>query len=637
MRPWPWSGPGYDAGSWTPVKTREVEARPLLERHRGPPVRRYREFTPVEQWQPTAGRWILDLGQNIAGRVRLRVDVPAGTVLRLRFAEVLTPGRELYVDNLRTALATDVYVARGGGVEEWEPRFTFHGFQFVEITGLPYEPAADTVTGVVLFSDCGDAGEFRCSDPMVTKLSSNIVWTQRANHVEVPTDCPQRDERLGWTGDAQAFIRTAICYHDVSTFFAKWLVDLEDACTADGRAPAVAPLGNTTPRPWWVGQGTNLVCYADAAWGDACTICPTTAAHCYGDRELLRRHYGMMTRYLGYYRRTAVPGRRVRYKQDQQVVDGQAIPAPALFGDWLAVQAQTAPEIIMTAFYAWSARLCRDAARLLAAEADALAFDQEYREICADFVREFVGDDGRIRGVSQVTESQTGYVLALHFDLLPEDLRPRALAHLVADIEARDGHLSTGFVGLPYLLPVLSRFGRSDLAFGLLTKDTYPSWGYEIAHGATTIWERWNGYHDEEGPGDPNMNSYSHYAYGAVGEWLFSDVAGIDLTQEAFAAVRIRPRVGGGLTRVEATHRCIRGPIRSAWRLDGERFELEVELPANVQAQVDLPTTEAASVTLDGAPIDSRPGSEPGYRTLTVGGGRYVFACTCTTATAVSA
>jgi alpha-L-rhamnosidase len=271
--------------------------------------------------------------------------------------------------------------------------------------------------------------------------------------------------------------------------------------------------------------------------------------------------------------------------------------------------------------------MCRDAAQRLGEHADAECFAAEYAAIAADFTKEFVDADGRVVGRSKPIESQTGYVLALHFDLLPENLRAKAAAHLVADITARDGHLSTGFVGLPYLLPVLSRFGHSDIAFALLTKRSYPSWGYEIAHGATTIWERWNGYHHEKGPGDPNMNSYSHYAYGAVGEWLFSDVLGIEALSDGFATVRIRPRVGGELTQASGSFHSLRGEIRSSWHIADGRFHLDVQIPGNVSAEIHLPTPDPKALTCLENCEAAQVSDDMGYARVVVGAGTWHFQC----------
>lgn len=621
-----WSQPGFKSQKrWYDVRANEVKDE-LIERHRGVPVRELHEFKPVSKWQPCLGKWIFDLGQNFSGYVRLKVNVPGGTTLRLRFAEVLTPDREIYVDNLRTALATDLYVASGEKDETWTPRFTFHGFQYVELSGHPGEPSDDVITGVFVGSDCPHAGELRCSEPMLEKLASNAVWTQRSNYLEVPTDCPQRDERLGWTGDAQAYLRTAIAFHDVSAFFRKWLQDLEDACEPDGRAPMVAPTGSRGRNKKLIGAPNGGT--AEGAWGDATTICPTTIYRCYGDKRVLEKHYGMMTRYVDFYRRTTVPSRKVRYGfVINGMPSGEQNHAPTLFGDWLNVNAGTAGEIIRTAFYAESVRLCAEAARVLGKEEEATAFEAEWEDIQQDFQHEFLTDDGRIIGHSIEGESQTGYLLALHFNLLDEEHRAKAVERLVADIRSRDTHLSTGFVGLPYLLPVLSRFGHTDICYELLLKRDYPSWGYEIAHGATSIWERWNGYHDEDGPGDPNMNSYAHYAYGAVCEWLFSDMAGIETVAPAFGKIRIRPRVGGGLTHAGATHECIRGAIRSDWKIEGGQLTLEVDIPGNTTAEIHLPTSNAESVLEGDSQVFSVESDEPGYRKVDVGAGSYVFRC----------
>jgi len=603
-----WNRPGQPTGDWQPIVLREAAAG--LAWHPGEPVRPQEELAVKEWWQPRPGAWIADFGQNFAGICRLRVEAPAGTIIRLRFGEVLTPDRTLYVDNLRSAEVTDEYVCCGQGVETWSPGFTFHGFRYVEVTGLTAPPNDSTLFGIPLWSDCPPAGEIQCSEPMVEQLASNALWTQRANYIEVPTDCPQRDERLGWTGDAQAYIRTAAWFQDVAAFHAKWLIDLDDAVTEDGRAPCVAPRPDCVP--WDAGAG----------WGDATTVCPWTFYRVYGDRHLLEKHYPMMQRYIGHYRRTREPDSHVRFqKQTVTLSDGSEVPTPILFGDWLSVDAETATEIIMTAFYAYSVMLTARAARVLEKNDEADALEQEWQEIARDFNEAFVKEDGRIVGKTQETETQTGYCLALHFDLLPEEKRAAAAGHLVADIEKRDGHLSTGFLGLPYLLPVLSRFGQAELAYRLLLNRTYPSWGYEIEHGATTIWERWNGYHHEHGPGDPGMNSYSHYAYGAVCEWLFSDMIGLEALAPGFAVVRVRPRVGGGITRAGVRYRSIRGFIEAGWEISGGWVTGRLTLPANSEARLQLPADSRAEA--NGVLLERVSATEPGYLETSLHGGTH--------------
>jgi alpha-L-rhamnosidase len=619
-----WDRPGYDAkqlAKWRNAQTAAVGETPILQAHAGPPVRRLDEIRPIAKWQQRPGIWIFDLGQNIAGRVRIRVKAPGGTTIRLRHAEMVTLERELYTDNLRAAVSTDVYTAAGEGVEVWEPRFTFHGFQYVEVAGWPGEPNVDDITGIVLSSDCPVAGAFECSDPLINTLYGNTVRTQRANYIEVPTDCPQRDERLGWTGDAQAYIRTALCSRDIAGFFTKWEQDLRDAQTVEGAFP------NVCPQVPGLGEGWNLQ-RGDAAWGDAGTICPWTIWRCYDDADQLEKMFPAMVRWVEYLEKTSVEGLWWR----AQGINKQG----PCFGDWLQVDCATPTEIIQTAFYARSTEIVAEAAGVLGKAAEHKRFTEMHARIVKAFQREFIRPDGKVIGKRSEEETQTNYLLALHFDLMPEALRAKAVEHLVESIAKRDWHLSTGFVGLPYLLPVLSRFGRTDVAYRLLMNKTYPSWLYSVTQGATTIWERWNGWKKDEGPADPGMNSYSHYAYGACAEWLFSDVAGIDLLERGFKRVRVRPRLGGGLTRASAWHDGLYGRIESAWKLDGRELSLAVTIPPNSTAEVWVPTADAKSLREGGKPWAGKTRTEPGYVVVEAESGRYAFTAAAATAQAAA-
>lgn len=606
-----WDRPGFAATSWAAVRTKPIDAVPI-EPHRAPPVRRLQEFTPVARWQIRPGVWILDLGQNIAGWVRLKVNAAAGTTIRLRHGEMVNPDRTLYVDNLRSALSTDYYTCAGSGVEEWEPQFTFHGFQYVEVSGWPGEPAGDAITGIAIGTDTPLTGAFNCSEPLLNQLYSNLVWTQRANYLEVPTDCPQRDERLGWTGDAQAFIRTGAWNADIASFFTKWHQDLRDAQSPDGIFPNIAPQIPGLGAQWGLSKG-------DVAWGDAGTVCPWTVWQVYDDRDQLADAYPAMVKWVNYLERTAQEGVHLRFHRDGQFI---------VFGDWLAVDCYTPQEVLMTAFFAHSTRLTAEAAEALGHTADATRLRTLHGKIRAAFIRAFVQPDGRVIGLRSPQATQTGQVLALHFNLLPDDLRAAATERLVELIAERDWHLSTGFVGLPYLLPVLSANGREDIAWRLLLTTTYPSWGYPITQGATTIWERWNGWKLGEGPADPGMNSYSHYSYGACGEWFFSDIAGIELLSPGFRRFRVRPRVNGPLTHATASHTCLHGLIRSAWKKEAGVLTWDVEVPVGTTAVIHVPTSHPASVRESGAPVTGAVTATEGFATLEVGAGIYHFTST---------
>lgn len=579
----------------TPSEVRQA----VLQAHPGAPVRRTDELRPRTIAEPKPGVYVYDLGQNMVGWVRLRVQGAAGTTVTLRFAEMLNPDGSIYTANLRGAKCTDRYTLRGGGVEIWEPKFTFHGFRYVEVTGYPGRPGKDAVRGIVLGSDCGITGAWTSSNPLLNQLYHNIVWGQKGNYLEVPTDCPQRDERMGWSGDAEVFVGTGAYCMDTASFFTAWMRTFNDSQRADGAYPDVSPkFGGVSP-----------------AWGDAGVICPWTLYEQYGDVRMLRDHYDGMKRWVEYLRQHSKDGIR---------------PAEG-YGDWLNVQDNTPKEVISTAFYARSADLLSRAATVLGKKVDAIRYQQLRDQIARAFTRDFVtkagGPDkpGSIRG-----GSQTAYLLALEFDLLPNELRGAAFARLIENLDAHGNHLTVGFVGVDHLLPVLSRFGRSDLAWRLLTNTTYPSWLYSVTQGATTIWERWDGWRHDKGFQDPGMNSFNHYAFGACGKWMFSDAAGIAAEEPSFRRIRIRPTAGSDLTYVQGRYDSIRGPIVSRWRRQADRLEIAVTIPANTRALVYVPAS-GPGVVREGAGPAVRAqevryvGMARGYAVFDVGSGSYRF------------
>jgi alpha-L-rhamnosidase len=468
---------------------------------------------------------------------------------------------------------------KGGGPEIWEPSFTYHGFQFVEVSGYPGTPDERVVTGIVVTSAMPEAGRFECSDDLVNQLYRNIVTTQLANFIEVPTDCPQRDERLGWLGDAQIFMRAASYNRDISAFFTKWLADIGDAQSPAGAYPDLAP---------------RIVAEQDGSpgWADAGVICPWTLHHVYDDRRIIEQHYPSMKKWIDYLDE-ANPDHLWRHRTGNNN------------GEWLPVDYGTPRDVLATAYYAYSTRHLAAAAELIGRNQEATHYRQLFEKIKKAFNDAFVSPDGRVKGATQ-----TGYVVALHFDLLPERLRAMAAEHLVADIDRRGGHLSTGFYGTGYLPSVLTTAGHLETAFRVLTQQTFPSWGYSIRQGATSIWEHWDGWRDDKGFKAPIMNSFSHYAFGSVSEWLFAAVAGIDTQGPGFRRIVIHPRIGGGLTRVEAHYDAISGRIVSAWRIERDRFFLEVTIPANTRAQVVLPTADLKAISEGETSIDDAEGVE---------------------------
>ncbi len=592
LEPRRWNRAGFDDSAWTAAAVRKPPAQAVLEAYPAEPVRVTEELKPVTFWTVAPNKVIYDFGQNIAGRVRLHVKGKGGCVVQMRFGEMVNLDRTLYIDNMRSAFCTDTYVMRGDRCETWAPKFTFHGFRYVEVSGCPVPPSLDNLTGQVIGSDTRRVGDFSCSNPMLNQLYSNALWTQRANFLEVPTDCPQRDERLGWTGDAQVFIRTAICNMDVAAFFTKWMKDLLDAQSPEGAFPNVAP--DVLPDS-----------KGDAAWGDAGVVCPWTLYTCYEDRELLATMYPAMEKWIAYLGHTSENFLRT---------------ASHCFGDWLSIKANTPKPVVRTAHYAHAADLTRRAAEALGKTDDAKRYAELFDNIKAAFNQAYVAPNGRIEG-----DTQTGYLMALAFGLLDEKTARKAAKHLVADIKARDDHLSTGFVGTALILSVLRDTGHLDVAYRLLENTTFPGWGYSVVNGATTIWERWNGWTNEGGPGDVNMNSYSHYAYGAVVEWMFSTIAGIDHGGCGFQHFRLRPQPGGSLTQATATYHGPYGLIRSAWRRDRKNMRYEITIPANTRATVLLPVRGLQDVRLDNKPLGEHAVRIQPDRSFVLPAGQYTF------------
>ena len=573
-----WDKPGYDDSAWSKVITgSSLEPQPQIQAYPGSTVQVFQEISPLTRTEPEKGTYVFDMGTNLAGVVRLKVKGKAGDTVVLRFAERLNPNGTIYTENLRQARVTDTYVCKGGGVEVWQPRFTFHGFQYVEVRGYPGVPGKDAVTAVEITSATPEAGVFSCSEPMINQLYHNIRQTQRSNFIDIPTDCPQRDERLGWTGDAQVYVNTACYNSDVQAFFTKWLVDLEDAQGEDGQFPKVAPVkvGGADGGP---------------AWADAGVICPWTIYKMYGDSQLLERHYGAMKKFIAFCK-----GRST----------AELLPPKDFhcFGDWLNIDDDTPKEVIYTSYFAYSTFLTARAAEALGKTAEAAEYDALFERIKAAFNTAYVAADGKIKG-----DSQTAYVLALGHNLLDAERQKQAAEHLIRKIREKNWHLSTGFIGTKDLMLVLSQIGRNDVAYRLLHNDTFPSWGFSIKHGATSIWERWNGWTPEKGFGDPGMNSFAHYSFGAVGQWMFENIGGINTDGPAFKRIVLRPQPGGKLTWAKVQHETIRGPIVSNWKWAKGVFDLEVHIPANTTATLVLPTSDAQSVRESGKPLAEASG-----------------------------
>ena len=591
-----WDLPGFDDAAWLPVTLEAPEIVPeALQAFPGAPIRAFETLPARSYTEPQPGVYVYDLGQNMVGWARVTVNGQPGQRVQVRQTEMLRDDGMLYTEALRSAQATDTYLLAGNGPETLEPAFTFHGFRYVEVRGLEAPLPLDAVTGIVLHSDVSITADFETSEPLLNQLAHNIAWGLKGNYFEAPTDCPQRDERLGWTGDAQFFMPTALYTADIGAFYTKWLVDLiQDGQQEDGSFPHVAPD---------VKLGGGAV-----AWGDAAMICPWLYYQFYGDTRVIERHYDRLVKGMDFLERTSE----------------NFIRKNLGFGDWLNLGGGAKDEVICTAYYAYLADIMAQMGALIGRTDEAARYAELHKNIRQAFIDNFVDSQGRI-----LESSQTGYALAFAFSLVPEELREAAAEHYVNEIKRFDWHLATGFIGTPRLLPSLSEAGRDDVAYRLLLNTTYPSWLFQVTLGATTMWERWNGWTPDKGFADSKMNSFNHYAFGAVGEWLYSRVAGIRLETPGFARIRIEPVPGGGLTHARMTYRSIRGPITSAWKIDGDTFTLDVEAPANTTALVRIPTGDVASVTEGGQALEAAGiqvvAKDDASVTCAIGSGKYAF------------
>jgi alpha-L-rhamnosidase len=527
---------------------------------------------------PKPGCYTFDLGQNMVGWVRLNINGSVGDRITVRHGEMLNPDGSVYTANLRGANSTDFYTFATNGAVVFEPRFTFHGFRYVEVRGLMVAPTVNSVTGLVVHSEMPKTGDFACSSPLINKLFSNILWGQKGNYLEVPTDCPQRDERMGWSGDTEFFVPTAAYNFDVQSFFRRHMVTFcEDSQHADGSYPHVAPD---------IDGGSGA-----AAWGDAGWICPFIMYRTYGDTNILADHYASFQRYGQYlnahssnYRITSLPGD---------------------FGDWLNLGGGASSTVMDTAFYAYYAQAMSEMAAAIGRGADAASYTTLHSNILASYATLFNSDGSFADG-----SNQTGYALAFTLGLVPPGLRALAAQKFADTIAQFGNHLATGFIGTPRLLPALHIAGRDDLAYTLLLQQSYPSWLYQVNLGATTMWERWDGWTPGGGFQTIGMNSFNHYSFGAVGEYLYGTVGGISAATPGYKKILIQPVPGAGLTWANTSYISTRGLISTAWTNTGDSFNLDTVIPLNSTAQICVPTTSAnaASVTENGVPAATSPG-----------------------------
>lgn len=603
-----WLLPGYDEKGWAGVTIENIPTTQLMAAY-NEPITKHERFKPLKIFSTPEGDLVADFGQNLVGLVELKVKGKPGDSIMLQHAEVLDKQGNFYTANLRSAQQQNVYVLNGTDEQEFEPCFTFQGFRYVRIKGFPGELKPENITAVAMYSDMQPTGIFTSSNSMINQLQHNIVWGQRGNFLDVPTDCPQRDERLGWTGDAQVFSRTAAYNMHVYNFFSKWLGDLAADQLKNGAVPAVIPD---------VIDGSAA---GSSGWADAATIIPWNMYVAYGDTSILRQQYKSMKAWVDY-----IKGVSSNYLWN----------SGWHFGDWLFYRpaddndgrsAVTDKFLIAQCFFAQSTQLLVNAAMVLGKKEDQLFYSDLLNKIKSAFVKEYMTSSGRL-----VSGTQTAYVLALNFDMLPDSLRQGAAQRLVSNIKDYNYHLTTGFLGTPYLCHVLTRFGYTDIAYRLLMQETYPSWLYPVKMGATTIWERWDGQKTDGSFQTPGMNSFNHYAYGAIGDWMYRVIAGIDNNAEnpGYKKIILKPHVGGGLTKAQASLQTYYGTIGSAWSLDGNNFYWKVEIPANTSATIYLPAADSKKVMVDNKVLSAtkdivEKGYENGYLVIAAGSGVYEF------------
>ena len=602
-----WTLAGYDDKDWLKAKEEHFSKDNLITTE-NEMVKKHEVFHPVRIFTTLKGEKVIDFGQNLVGWVTMKVRGKAGDEITLSHAEVLDKDGNFYTANLRRSKAQDHYILNGEGEEVFEPHFTWHGFRYLKVEGYPGELKPEDFTAIALYSDMEPTGTFTCSNAMVNQLQHNIQWGQKGNFLDVPTDCPQRDERLGWTGDAQAFSRTATFNMNTHSFFTKWLKDVS-ADQKNGVMPYVIPNVLGKPRS------------SSAGWADAATVIPWNIYMAYGDKRALVDQYGSMKAYVESIRRVA--------KNDLW-------NSGFHFGDWLFYKpdgdhngppAETNKYLIAQCFYAQSTQLLINAANVLGKTEDEQTYTVLLKRIKEAFVKQYLNPDG-----SLMSNTQTAYVLALNFDMLPEEQRTQAAKRLVDNIKQYGNHLTTGFLGTPYLCHVLTRFGYMEVAYQLLLQDTYPSWLYPVKMGATTIWERWDGIRPDSTFQDRGMNSFNHYAYGAIGDWMYREMVGLDTYEDGvgYKHSRVQPYIGGGFTSASASLKTNYGKLSSGWQVTSDRIILDVEIPDNTNSTVYIPAKSIESISEGNLHIITLPEikiveSKDGYVIVNLGSGSYHF------------
>ena len=596
-----WDAPNYDDIQW---KKPKVYTYPngKLEAYPGTQVQNTEILKPIAMTEPSPGTYVFNLGKNIAGIAELKVQGPKGTKVQLRFGEILKNDGQIQTENLRKARATDTYILKGEGMETWKPKFTYHGFQYVELTGFPGKPTLETITGHVLSSIETNASSFGSSNAMNNTLFKNIKTTQSANFFEIPTDCPQRDERLGWTGDAEIYMRSATYNADVAAFMTKFLIDLDDAQRWYGAYPNFAPFPYSRPNQ-----------YAPA-WMDAGVIIPYNMLKVYNDTRIVEYMYKGMEKFMQF--------------QEDASTDYLRPGGGNNWGDWLAVNEETSHDFVGASFYGYDAKLMAEMAEALGKTEDAAKYGDLFENIKKAFAQKYILDNGRTS-----EDTQTSYALALYFDLYPSHLAQKGAARLAEKIEKNGFKFSTGFLGTKHVMLALSKYGYDDISYKIFQQTEYPSWGYSVENGSTSIWERWNSYTKDDAENsdlNASMNSLSHYAFGSVAEWMFQHAVGIDTKDAGYRNIIIRPAISKEMDYINGSYKSINGTISSAWNWKGKEVLMNIEIPVNTKAKVHIPTAEISNIKEGNKAISKVPSinileTNDQGTILEIGSGTYSF------------
>lgn len=596
-----WNNIKFNSSEWAEAVEEPLESNVAIEPKRHAPIR-FTEAMPVKDIVSVKnGTAVFDFGQNMVGVPKIRIPVIAGQEVKIRFAEALHKG-EFYTENYRSAKSTNIYMPSEDGWVEYQPTFTYHGYRYIEVTGYDtqYEPAKEWATAMIQHSDIHVHANFESSHTKLNQLAENIIWGLRSNFYDIPLDCPQRDERLGWTGDAQVFVTPSMYMADTYGFWAAWLQSVREEQGPDGKIPLYIPFVD------WIN-------FASSGWGDAATIIPWELYMATGDETILADNYEMMKGWINYHE-----------KKSKNLISNMST-----FGDWLQPYPQNVTSenngnrgdtdfsLIGTAYYARSVELTIKTAKVLRKDQDAQRLKVLHDNIKQAFLQRFFDEDLNLRDGEP---TQTTYLLGLAYDLFPEDKRGIAVEHLIAEIKNADFHLRTGFLGTPLLTQVLQDAGRSDIIYELLFKETYPSWFHSINNGATTTWERWDSYSIEEGFNPQGMNSLNHYAYGTVSRWFYEGILGITPIEPGFKRVRIEPQFGDQLTYAKGGYATPQGEVFVDWSVEDGLVILNVQVPKNTVADIVLPSVNGGNLTLNGSagPAENLIGLNPGRYAISV-------------------